>query len=59
MIHIYNLALCVAAGNRTNGYSLDLFSDEVDGRQGIIDLSISLHPKPIDDDQDHVCLYLR
>ncbi len=40
--------------NRINLYSLDLFTDEMDGRQGIIDLSIALYPKQSEDDSDHV-----
>lgn len=40
---------------RMNCYSLDLFSDDSTGRQGIIDLSIILYPKLPEDDNDHVC----
>ena len=39
---------------RVNFYSLDLFSDEADGRQGIIDLSVGLYPKLPEDDSEHV-----
>nr|CAH0111794.1 unnamed protein product [Daphnia galeata] len=39
--------------NKINLYSLDLFTDEMDGRQGIIDLSIALYPKLSEDDCDH------
>ncbi|XP_046657711.1 multiple C2 and transmembrane domain-containing protein-like [Daphnia pulicaria] len=38
--------------NKINLYSLDLFTDEMDGRQGIIDLSIALYPKLSEDDSD-------
>lgn len=40
--------------NRVNLYSLDLFADDMDGRQGIIDLSIGLYPKMTEDDGDQV-----
>ncbi|XP_057381263.1 multiple C2 and transmembrane domain-containing protein-like [Daphnia carinata] len=38
--------------NKVNLYSLDLFADDTDGRQGIIDLSIGLYPKISEDDGD-------
>ncbi len=40
--------------NRVSFYSLDLFSDEADGRQGTIDLTAGLYPKLPEDDSDHV-----
>uniref|UniRef100_A0A0P5T207 Multiple C2 and transmembrane domain-containing protein n=1 Tax=Daphnia magna TaxID=35525 RepID=A0A0P5T207_9CRUS len=41
--------------NKVNLYSLDLFADDMDGRQGIIDLSIGLYPKITEDDGDQRC----
>ncbi|KAK4014704.1 multiple C2 and transmembrane domain-containing protein isoform X2 [Daphnia magna] len=41
--------------NKVNLYSLDLFADDMDGRQGIIDLSIGLYPKMTEDDGDQRC----